>query len=190
MVRHGGNRSAIRAAALAACCWLAACSASPAYSPDAYELGNLDPANQIPKSSPAQLADTFKRVCLDGPADFVAAEAALRGAGFVPYPTRGDYVTFVSDDRRPAILISRRGEGCAVAALSRTGQAERLSALVAQSFPDAVTLDPTSLGRDLERAWKVKGGIVFLVRSGSPYATSRLMFGIWRSEQPSRHGRG
>lgn len=165
---------------------LASCAQSPAYDADAYELGNLDPANQIPKSSPSQLAKTFASACIDGPKDFAAAEAALRKQGFVPYPSRDDLVTFVSDDRRPAVQLSKRGDGCVVAASARTGQTEELLQLVARRFPQAQPLDAESVGRDLERAWKIDGGILFLLRSGSPYATSRLMFGIWHSNPSSR----
>ncbi len=181
--RIGGAASVLAAVLVL----VAACQAGPAYGPDAYELGNIDPSNEIPKASPAQLADTFERFCIDGPRQFDAAESGLRKAGFVPRPTRGDYVTFVSDDRRPAVKVSVRGAACMVESLSRTGQSERLADLVRRRFPEARPLEALQGRRDLERVWQLDSGIVFLMRSGSPYATSRLMFGIWHGSPASRH---
>lgn len=152
--------------------------------PETLELANMNPANVIPKSSPAQLVAGFERYCLDtAPA---AVPAALRGSDYVEVPRRagGRVRSFVVDDRRPAVMLSDDGRACAVAAASRTGQTERLRAMVARRFPGAVPVDPARIGSRTEQAWAVPGaagGIVFVQRLTAPAQPSRLILGFQRA---------
>lgn len=157
-------------------------SVAPNAGPDAHELSNLDVRNIAPKSSPAAMARVFKDSCPHGPQGFAAAEAGLRKAGFVPMPGDGGMVAFVSDDRRPMVLVNRNGRSCAVGAMARTGQTDRLRRLVAERFPKAVAVDVAALGQPgLEAAWRIEDGILYLQRVASPFNSSRLIFGIWRT---------
>ena len=168
------------ASALGALALLAACDGAGGQAPDAYELGNLNPLNAVPKSSPSRLVATFAKACLDGPQTAVGAEAALRDDGFVPLPQRRNGVTvFVSDDLRPAVMVTPAAQSCAVVAEARTGQTDAIRDMVARRFPGAAPI--SAPGKGLEQAWKTPQGIVFLRRSGSPKYRSRLMLGIWRS---------
>ena len=161
---------------------LSACTTEPQSAADIAELGNMDYEHGMPKSSPRQLVSTFESACLDGARDLASAEPALRSAGFVPLARRpGRPVVFVSDDKRPAVAISRNGQFCVVAAEARTGQTAAINALVAKRFPQAAAVSPQSLDRTVEQAWQVADGILFTSRSGAASYHSQLMLGIWRT---------
>ncbi|MFN3644479.1 MAG: hypothetical protein ACK4TB_16335 [Gemmobacter sp.] len=142
----------------------------------------MTPANVIPKSSPAQLVATFERYCLDT----AAPAAALKRADYVAVPRRAGstIASFVVDDRRPAVMLSDDGRACAVAVASRSGQTERLRAMVARRFPGARPVDPARIGQQTEQAWAIPGaagGIVFVQRLTAPAQPSQLILGIQRN---------
>jgi hypothetical protein len=173
-------------AVLAAVLLLAACAGGAKAAPEIHELANIDDWNLVPKSSPARFVAGFERFCLDTPPLPATVAAALRGADYVPVPERraDGVTTFVVDDSRPMVMLLANGRGCAVAAESRSGQTERLRAMVGRRFPEATSIDPALVGRNTETAWLApgpNGGIVFVQRLGTPSTPSRLILGIWRA---------
>lgn len=169
-------------AALAAATIVAGCAAV-APTPDEAELRNMDADNIVPKSSPAQLVAAFEYFCLDtAPA---ALPVALRRADYVEVPRWGAarMRSFVVDDRRPVVMIAADGRACAVGATARTGQTERLRAMVARRFPDALPVDPARIGASTDEAWAISGdmvGILFVQRPFDPARPSQLILGIQR----------
>ena len=149
----------------------------PGAGADAFELANLRPSNIVPKTAPARLVAGFETACLDGPADPDRAAAALRKADYVETRTRPGARTrgFVVDDSRPAVLIGVEGRSCAVAAKARTGQTERIRAMVARRYPRAQTLDPARFGPRTESAWTTGDGLIVLNRVILPGRPSELL---------------
>ncbi|MEO0486219.1 MAG: hypothetical protein AAF092_09935 [Pseudomonadota bacterium] len=152
-----GRRRAARPAlmALAAGVALAGCSEPVMTQADRAELRNIKPSHVVPKSSPAQLVNTFRAVCVDGPTTFEGRVAKLRDLSYVPTRPRSarGMQYFVVDDRRPSISLSARM--CIATAEARTGQSERFGDYVARAFPGAQPLDPATLTATAERAWQV-----------------------------------
>ena len=134
---------------------LCACAAQ---GPDAYELANIRPWNIVPLSSPARLVGTFEKVCLDGPTDPDRAAAALRAMDYVEVPGPGPIRSFAVDDNRPAVMIS--ATACAVGARSRTGQTERIRAMVATRYPQAEGF----IARGIEQGWRLPSGDAIALR--------------------------
>ena len=148
----------------------------PGAGADAFELANLRPAHAIPRTAPTRLIATFETTCLDGPQDPDRAAAALRAQDYVETRSRGQTRGFVVDDSRPAVLLGRDGRSCAVAAKARTGQSERIRAMVARRFPGASALDPARAGPRSERAWGLPGGgMIVLNRMILPGRPSELL---------------
>ncbi len=146
------------------------------------ELGNIRPWNVVPNASPRTLVATFKRYCLDGPADAARAAAMLRSASFVP---QGGWVgglrAFVVDDSRPQVIISDDGRGCAVSALSRTGQTQALTEMIADRLPQAQALGPT--GRAVEQVWatgRTPRERILLIRDGTPAPLNKITIALQR----------
>lgn len=157
---------------------LAACVSpvpGPGAGPDAFELANLRPSNAIPKTSPARLVASFAATCLDGPTDPDRAAAALRAQDYVETRVRGQTRSFVVDDSRPAVLLGRDGRSCAVAARARTGQTERIRAMIARRYPAAQALDPARIGPRTESAWSTGDGLIVLNRVILPGRPSELL---------------
>lgn len=165
----------LRALALSAL--LAGCTT--ASTPEALELANIRPWNIVPNSSPARLAGSFARYCLDAPADAGKAAAMLRAADHVEVPARTPRAirSFLVDDNRPAVLLAADGSACAVAAQARTGQTARITALIRQRFPGAVPLTAAQLGPEAESGWALgRGeGVVVLRRVLKPGRPSELI---------------
>ncbi|MGX9356569.1 hypothetical protein ACS3SW_15810 [Roseobacteraceae bacterium S113] len=133
---------------------LALTACGPEIRPDRAELVNMRFSNQVPKSSPAQLVGAFDRHCINGENTREAQEAELRAASYVPRPTKNDVQLFLVDNRRPAVALTDRI--CMVKARSRTGQTERFTNYVAETFPDATPLDKSTFSTRLENAWAVR----------------------------------
>ena len=169
---------------LAIVTFIAACT--PTVSPDnaeLLELANIRESNIVPKTSPTRLVSTFRDYCIETGAEPGRVAAVLKASDYNEVPTRAsDPVRlFVVDDTRPAVLVMRKGRGCAVAAESRTGQTSRIERMVASDFPGATRLDPQRLGQSVERAWAVTGkteGVIFVQRIVPPADASRLILGI------------
>jgi hypothetical protein len=149
----------------------------PGAGSDAFELANLRPPNAIPRTSPARLVAGFEAACLDGPADPDRAAAMLRKADYVETRRRPGARTrgFVVDDSRPAVLLGVDGRSCAVAAKARTGQTERIRAMIARRYPRAQVLDPARIGPRSESAWSTGGGLIVLNRVVLPGRPSELL---------------
>jgi hypothetical protein len=147
----------------------------PGAGPDAFELANMRPSNVVPKTSPARLVASFETICLDGPADPGRAAAALRAQDYVETRSGGLTRAFVVDDSRPAVLLGRDGRSCAVAAQARTGQTERIRALVARRFVRAQALDPARISPHSESAWSTGDGLIVLNRVVLPGRLSELL---------------
>jgi hypothetical protein len=162
---------------LAACLLLGACVPGPGGGPDAFELANMQPWNVVPQSTPARLVAGFEAACLDGPADPDRAAAALRKADYVETRRRPGAPTraFVVDDSRPAVLLGVDGRSCAVAAKARTGQAQRIAAMVARRFPGAQAVDPARIGPRTESAWATGDGMIVLNRVILPGRPSEVL---------------
>lgn len=156
---------------------LGACVAGPGAGPDAFELANMRPWNTVPATSPARLVAGFEAACLDGPADPNRAAAALRARDYVETRRRPGAVTrgFVVDDTRPAVLLGADGRSCAVAAKARTGQAQRIAAMVARRFPRAQAVDPARISPRTESAWSTGDGLIVLNRVILPGRPSELL---------------
>lgn len=132
---------------------LAACSAQ-GISSDTAELRNMWRAYLVPKSKPAQMTQAFDRFCVNGPRNAKASEAKLRTAGYVPLPQEVPGIkAYVIDNAKPAVAVS--STMCLVLAESRTGQTTRFQNYVAETYPDARSIDPAPLGKNIERAWSV-----------------------------------
>ncbi|MEM9438220.1 MAG: hypothetical protein AAGA15_14375 [Pseudomonadota bacterium] len=134
---------------------LTACSEALTTNPDLAELQNIDRDRAIPKATPARLVNTFREVCVEGPAAYEAKEALLRDLSYVPARPLDDGASqlFVVDDRRPAVVLTQ--SMCMAVAEARTGQSERFEDYVAATFPAARPLDPASFDRNIEKAWQV-----------------------------------
>ncbi len=156
--------SALRGIGLLAVAVLAACS-NAAPTPDRLELATIPRWREVPKSTPAQLVTAFDRFCVEGAPDMAARDADLRAAGYVPKvrATTTRPALYVVDDRRPAVAVSDRL--CAVRAIARTGQRERVNRYVADTFPAARPLARDGLSRDVEQAWTIEGGIIATTRN-------------------------
>ncbi|MGQ0610599.1 MAG: hypothetical protein ACT4N9_05790 [Paracoccaceae bacterium] len=163
--------------------------------PELYELANIRPSNIVPKSSPSTLVKTFEAYCLDGAHDPARVGARLRSAGFVEVPTDilgqptvtqpTNVTAYAVDDTRPLVMLSSDGRTCAVAAESRTGQTARIREMIAQRFPSARPLDPSTLDPGIEIATAVTGaanGVVFVKRLAPSISNSRLILGIVRDQ--------
>lgn len=123
---------------------------------DQAELWNIKFGNRVPKSSPSQFVRAFDKFCVE-PESPSAREKLLRKASFIPTkPKRPDkpQVYFV-DDRRPAIVIS--GTLCSARALSRTGQTQRLRSYIETKFRIVRSLQPSSVGPEVEQLWQIDG---------------------------------
>ena len=163
---------------------LASCGTGPTAGPGAIELANIRPWNIVPKSSPRQLITAFRRYCL---ADTqTQARAALRSSDYVKTRNRGGGIeTYVVDDRKPAVMLTRNagGSGCAVVAAARTGQNNRFADFVVAEFPKVVPVDPRRISARTENAWLAagpSGGILYVQRQGPRHAPTQVIFGIWR----------
>lgn len=156
-------RQAARGIALACATIFAGCSPE-APTADRLELATIWPGNVIPKSTPRELVTAFDAVCVKTK-DPAAQENALRNAGYVPTnTTRGKArQVFVSDNRAPAIAISR--DMCIARATARTGQSNAVGRYVAATFPDARPLDSDDFSVDVEQAWDVGGSILATARN-------------------------
>lgn len=161
-LRHSMRRRAL--AGLAPLAVVAACS-DAAPSPDRLELATIPRWREVPKSTPAQLVAAFDRFCTDRAPDMDAQDAKLRAAGYLPkVRARADRpALYVVDDRRPAVAVSDRI--CAVRAIARTGQRERVNRYVADTFPTARALARDGLSRDVEQAWAIDGGMIATTRN-------------------------
>lgn len=124
-----------------------------AASPDALELFNTFDGNVVPKSSATAFVSAFDTFCVNAPDSIDDVDKALRDVSYVPTSTRNGTRLYIVDDSRPAIAISERS--CAVRALSRTGQTDRVKRYMAETFPDAKPLTPAAFGKDVEQVWKV-----------------------------------
>ncbi|MFN3293860.1 MAG: hypothetical protein ACK414_10450, partial [Gemmobacter sp.] len=82
---------------------------------------------------------------------------------------------FVVDDSRPAVLLGVDGRSCAVAARARTGQAQRIAAMVARRFPGAQAVDPARIGPRTESAWATGDGMIVLNRVILPGRPSEVL---------------
>jgi len=173
--------------ALAAAGMLAGCAGGGvgrgAGGPEGFELANIDDANILPKSSPAQFVGAFARFCLDtADAD---RPGALRGADYVAFGrarSASRVRTFVVDDRRPAVMLGGGGD-CAVAAEARTGQSARAARLIAERFPAARPIEPGGLGPNAETAWLSRPGgpVIQTLRQIRPGQPSRYMLALVHS---------
>lgn len=168
-----------RSLTLCASLALAACGSGPE-SAEEVELSNIRPGNIIPRSSPKQLVDTFKRVCMAP--SLAAAQEALRGLDYAKARSRGAAETYFVDNNRPAVALqpSAGGFDCLVQAQARTGQASAVEDFMAKTFPQA-----TPRSQDgFERFWitpYANGGNIFTQRSGTrPRAPRTYTFGISR----------
>lgn len=157
-------RPTIISVALPALALLAACS-NAAPTPDRLELATIPRWREVPKSTPAQLVTAFDRFCVEGAPGMAAQDARLRAAGYVPKvrATAHRPALYVVDDRRPAVAVSDRI--CAVRAIARTGQRERVNRYVAQTYPTARPLARDGLSRDVEQAWATGSGIIATTRN-------------------------
>jgi hypothetical protein len=101
----------------------------------------------------------------------------LRKADYVETRARPAARTrsFVVDDSRPAILLGVDGRSCAVAAKARTGQTERIRAMIARRYPDAQAMDPARIGPRTESAWSAGDGLIVLNRVILPGRPSELL---------------
>lgn len=162
---------------LCAAVLLGACVAGPGAGPDALELANMRPRNTVPATSPARLVASFETFCLDGPAAPDRAAAALRAQDYVETRRRPGAATrgFVVDDTRPAVLLGVDGRSCAVAAKARTGQAQRIAAMVSRRFPGAKAVDPARISPRTESAWSTGNGMIMLNRVILPGRPSELL---------------
>ncbi|MBZ0123214.1 MAG: hypothetical protein K8F31_04950, partial [Roseovarius sp.] len=160
--RHSRPHRAL--AVLAPLAVLAACS-NAAPPPDRLELATIPRWREVPKSTPAQLVGAFDRFCTDRTPGMAAQDARLRAAGYIPKvrASAGRPALYVVDDRRPAVAVSDRI--CAVRAVARTGQRERVDRYVAATFPAARPLARDGLSRDVEQAWTIEGGIIATTRN-------------------------
>ncbi len=174
---HGIVRRMVLLRALALPLLLVGCTT--ASTPEALELANIRPWNIVPNSSPARLAGSFARYCLDAPADADRVAAMLRAADHVEVPARNPRAirSFLVDDNRPAVMVAADGRACAVAAQSRTGQTARIAALVRERFPGALPLTPAQTGPGVESGWALgRGqGLVLLRRVLKPGRPSELI---------------
>lgn len=136
---------------------------------DRAELGNIAPWNVVPKSSPAQLVQTFDRFCMRADTSPQAFEALARDASYVPANAYrvGAARVYLVDDRRPAIAVT--DTMCLVRAAPRTGQADSVQDYVAETYPDATPLAPASFGAGIERAWQLR------IPGDAVIATRRLL---------------
>lgn len=165
-------RSALRG--VGAALLLSGCTAD--LTADDYEVRNMNPDNIVPKSSPKAFIAAFESFCLD-PQSRAAVRAKLRANDYVPAPRKlGAMEVWVVDDRRPAVLLNDKD--CAVLAESRTGQTERVKALVGDRFPEAAPVtDPR-----FENLWQVEDAdrrtLIFIRRIQPNQAQSQYMLGI------------
>ncbi|MEP2641861.1 hypothetical protein [Roseobacter sp.] len=98
--------------------------------------------------------NAFDTFCTNGPRTAAGVETSLRAAGYVPLPKRTAGVkAFVVDTKKPAVAVS--DSMCLVQADARTGQTTRFQTYVAETYPNARTLDPATLGDDIEQAWSI-----------------------------------
>ncbi|MBZ0127689.1 MAG: hypothetical protein K8F59_01105 [Rhodobacteraceae bacterium] len=158
---------------------LAGCTAG-GLGPDAAERANIYPANIVPRSSPSALVMAFDRHCVNAGPTLAAQDGDLRAAGYVPAvdtPRNGARL-YVVDDRRPAVAISARM--CLVQAMARTGQTERAHAYVAETFPEAKPIGTADLGRHVEQAWAIPGGILATERRMDASNRSRYSIILFR----------
>jgi len=162
VMRHSTPHRAL--AALVPLAVLAACTDAPP-PPDRLELATIPRWREVPKSTPAQLVAAFDRFCVEGAPDMAARDAELRAAGYVPKlrASAGRPALYVVDDRRPAVAVSDRL--CAVRAVARTGQTERVNRYVADTFPAARPVSTDGLARDVEQAWATGGRLIATARN-------------------------
>lgn len=123
---------------------LAGCT-DPASDPqrfaDQQELANIRVAHIVPRTAPAALVRALRQSCIDAPADLAARRAGLRAAGYIPgAPHRAGLEPWVSDDRRPMVLLSGDGRICAVRAMARAGQEQAIRSAVAGWYPGAAPI--------------------------------------------------
>jgi hypothetical protein len=133
---------------------LVACSTANVTA-DQAELANLREWNKVPRSTPFAFVSAFDRYCISGAPGVAAMDAPLRTAGYVPLPNWTDPATraYLSDDRRPAVVIGQRS--CMIRARARTDQTATFARYVATAFPDAEPLTPRKLGRHVEAGWRI-----------------------------------
>lgn len=156
--------------ALVAALSLAACK--PTLTSDEYELRNIKPSNIVPKSSPKALVSAFERFCLDA-GNRSDIRATLRASDYVPVPDKvGTHQVWLVDDLRPAVLLN--DTDCMVMAQSRTGQTERVKAVVAKRFPQARPV----AGSNFESLWSQDRTLIFTRRVTPNAAPSQFMLGI------------
>ena len=128
--------------------------------PDKVELSNIRPAHVVPKSSPTSFVSTFEQMCLQPLNSGSAFEPTLRNASYVPTRRANahGYRAYIVDDRRPAVLIRERNDhrACAVMAIARTGQTQRVVNAVPRLFPNAKVASP-SLVEGAENVWVEEG---------------------------------
>lgn len=174
------------ACVIAASTALAGCAVGPRdVGSDVFELANMRESNIVPKSSPATLVKTFNSFCVDriGQANTIAT--ALVAADYVAVPKNAQAAirTYVVDDTRPMVMVAdnSRAVTCAVAAESRTGQTTRVARFLAETYPQAVALDPAKIGRQTETAWIINDNpltVIFTARYGPPSAPARYVVAI------------
>lgn len=125
-------------------------------SPDAVELSNIRESNIVPKSSPTSFVSTFEKMCL-GPINSKSGfETTLRNASYVPTRPRNarGFRTYLVDDRRPAVVTQEQTthRACAVLAVARTGQTQRVRNAVPRLFPNAKAASPSKV-KGAEQVW-------------------------------------
>lgn len=173
-------RTCALAGAMASCLALTACARD--LTAEQFELDNIRSWNEVPRSAPSQFVKAFGAYCLAPSLD--GARQALRQSDYAQVKTRGANIeAYLVDDTKPAVmLLSGSDYGCAVVAKSRTGQSNRVEGFVAAEFPSAMAVDPSSVGRKVERVWHVPGtGTLFTQRGNTNGQVTTLMFGISRS---------
>jgi len=163
---------------------MSSCGPATPVEPTVFELANINPANIVPKTSPAALVRAFDAFCVDRIDAPDSIPKALIAADYVAVPGAGGArpAVFVVDDRRPLVMLTRgpATDGCAVAAEPRTGQSQRVQTYVATRFPDAVQVDPARVGPTAEAAWYLRDrqATIFVLREGAPSTPGRIVLGI------------
>jgi len=162
---------------------------------DVFELANISPSNIVPKSSPATFLRAFRSFCLDHVATPETIGPALIGANYVAVPQQsaGMFQSYAVDDSRPLVMVALQPDAthCAVAAEARTGQTSSVETFVAQTWPEAVTGDPATIGPRVERFWLVGNDPVQIItasRHGAPSSPAIYILAISRDRAAAGPG--
>ncbi len=141
------------------------------------EFASMAETNIVPKSSPSNIIATFKNICLAG--SLAEKQTRLRKAEYIEKRDLGRGVsTYVVDNSNPAVMLFGNS-ACGVAAEARTGQSNRYTDYVAETFPMARAFNPKTIGPRAESAWITpKGDVIWLERHGPKVAPPRVIFAI------------